>query len=49
MIVPAPAEGVADIVGGEALIAYDPESPESESVRLTAVMLKEIEVALAAA
>lgn len=32
-----------------ALIAYGPESPESESVRLTEVIVKLIEVAVAAA
>lgn len=49
VIEPAPADGVAVIVGAVALIAYGPESPESESVRLSAVMVKLIEAAVAAA
>lgn len=47
MIEPLPADGVATIVGGEALIAYGPESPASESVLLAAVIVNEIAVAFA--
>lgn len=47
MIEPLPADGVATIVGGVALMAYGPESPASESVRLAAVIVNEIAVAFA--
>jgi len=48
VIEPLPAEGVATIVGGVAFKAYGPESPASESVRLTAVIVKLIALAFAA-
>ncbi|TRZ73381.1 MAG: hypothetical protein D4R95_03435, partial [Actinobacteria bacterium] len=44
-----PADGVADIVGGVASIAYDPESPLRVSVRDAAVTVKFTVLAVAAA
>lgn len=44
-----PAEAVADIVGGVAVIAYGPESPLKESVRDAAVTVKLRDVAVAEA
>jgi hypothetical protein len=46
---PTPADGVADIVGGVAVIAYGPESPLRVSVRDAAVTEKLVAVADAAA
>jgi hypothetical protein len=46
-MVPAPADGVALIVGSVAFTAYGPESPDSVRVRLSAVIVKLIAVAFA--
>jgi hypothetical protein len=46
-MVPLPADGVADMVGGVSVLRYGPLSPERESVRVSAEMVKlaELEVA----
>jgi hypothetical protein len=46
-MVPAPADGVALIVGSVAFNAYGPESPDNVSDRLSAVIVKLIAVAFA--
>ena len=40
VFVPAPADAVADIVGGVAVNTYGPESPAKDNVRVAAVTVK---------